>query len=417
VDTSVRPLDDRSIEWAQALAVSVPMHTAMRLALDVAAHARSIRPDIPICFYGLYATAGSHLTEDLAVDQLIAGEYEAALVEWVANLATKGDRTLTQSVTIELGRGSTALPDRQLLPPLDQYAMLDLNGDQHLVGYVEASRGCRHRCRHCPVPVIYDGRVRVTDPSTVVADVANLVEAGARHITYGDPDFFNALPHSLKVMSAVHEAFPDLTFDCTIKVEHLIQHRTAIPDLAAAGCLFVVTAVESTSDFVLEKLDKGHVGAEAVEAIDLLRNSGIEMRPTFLPFTPWTTIDDMLDLCHFISDNDLLGNVDPVQMTIRLLVPEGSLLLGDHSIERLLGPFDPQRLTYSWTSTDPAVDQLHSSLVALLEKSTVDEQPPVEIFRTMWTLIHEAAGVEHAPPDLADGSVVGRPRMTEPWFC
>ncbi len=417
VDTSIQPLDDRILEWAQALAVSVPMHTAMRLAIEVATHVRSSRPDLPICFYGLYATVGSDRTAGLLADQLIAGEYEGALVDWVSNLAADGGKTLAQPVIVELGRRATTLADRRLLPPLDQYAMLEVDGDRRLAGYVEASRGCRHRCRHCPVPVIYDGRVRVVEPSVVVRDVANLVAAGARHVTFGDPDFFNAVPHSLKVISAVHRAFPDLTFDCTIKVEHLIRHRDAIPKLAAAGCLFVVTALESTSDLVLDKLNKGHVHSEAATAIELLRASGIEMRPTFLPFTPWTTTGDLLDLCHFIARHDLIGNVDPVQMTIRLLVPEGSLLLDESGLKEFFGPFDHELLTYPWSSIDPTVDQLHSSLVALLEKATVDEVPPVDIFTAMWKLIHELAGVEQAPPDVASGSVVGRPRLTEPWFC
>ncbi len=417
VDTSVQALDDESIEWAEALAVSVPMHTAMRLAIETAAFVRSRRPELAICFYGLYALVGSERTSGVLADQLIAGEYEAGLLEWVAALGSPDREVPIPPVRVELGRRATSVPDRSLLPSIDHYARLEIDGHHRLAGYVEASRGCRHRCRHCPVPVIYDGRVRVVEPSTVVADVANLVGAGARHITFGDPDFFNAVPHALKVVDAVHSEFPDLTFDCTIKVEHLLDHRGAIPGLAAAGCLFVVTALESTSDLVLDRLRKGHHQFEAVEAIELLRDNGIEMRPTFLPFTPWTTACDLLDLCHFISRHDLIGNVDPVQMTIRLLIPEGSLLLGDPDLAEVLGPFDHDRLTYPWSAPDPAVDELHASLVSLLEKLTAADTPPPRTFAAMWRLIHESAGVEVAPPDVSAGSVVGRPRLTEPWFC
>ncbi len=417
VDTSIEPLDDGSIEWAEALAISVPMHTAMRLAIEIATFVRSRRPDLAICFYGLYALVGSDRTSGVLADQLIAGEYEAGLVAWVAELGAPQPKALLPPVRVDLGRRATSLPDRNLLPSIDHYAMLEIDGDHRLAGYVEASRGCRHRCRHCPVPVIYDGRVRVVESSTVVADVANLVAAGARHITFGDPDFFNAVPHGLKVADAVHAAFPDLTFDCTIKVEHLLDHREAIPRLAAAGCLFVVTALESTSDLVLDKLRKGHDQSEAVEAIELLRANGIEMRPTFLPFTPWTTVSDLLELCHFISRHDLIGNVDPVQMTIRLLIPEGSLLLEDSEVVEILGPFDHDRLTHPWSAPDPVVDELHAALVALLEKLTAADTAQPRIFAAMWRLIHETVGVEVAPPNVSAGSVVSRPRLTEPWFC
>jgi len=417
IDTSVQPLDDDSIEWADALACSVPMHTAMRLAIDTAVFVRSKRPELAVCFYGLYASVGSDRTSGVLVDQIITGEYEAALLEWVEGVATNKARSLDQPIRVDLGRRPTTPPDRALLEPLDRYAMLEIDGERRLAGYVEASRGCRHRCRHCPVPVIYDGRVRVVDPDTVVDDVAALVVAGARHITFGDPDFFNAVPHALKVVEAVHLEFPDLTFDCTIKVEHLLAHRDAIPVLARSGCLFVVTALESTSELVLHKLRKGHDEADAVEAIELLRANGIEMRPTFLPFTPWTTTSDLLDLCHFITSNDLIGNVDPVQMTVRLLVPQGSLLLQDHELVELLGPFDSELLTYPWSAPEPAVDDLHTALVALFEKHTADETSQPDVFAAMWTLIHQRVEAPTPAPAMSAGSVAGRPRLTEPWFC
>jgi len=417
VDTSIRPLSDDTIDWSDAVAVSVPMHTAMRLAIESARYVKSRRPGLPICFYGLYAAVGSDRWAAGLVDQVIAGEYEPALVEWARTVHTKAASALARPVMVEIGRGRSSTPDRGLLESLDNYAMLEVGGERHLAGYVEASRGCRHRCRHCPVPVIYDGRVRVVEPDAVVADIAGLVAAGARHITFGDPDFFNAVPHSLKVVEAVHARFPDLTFDCTIKVEHLLKHRSEIPALAESGCLFVVTAVESTSDLVLEKLQKGHVHAEAAEAIELLRLQGIEMRPTFLPFTPWTKVSDLLDLCHFISNNDLIGNVDPVQMTIRLLIPDESLLLDDPELVAMLGAFDHERLTHPWSSPDPTVDRLHADLSVLLEKLTAEGLPPVKTFEAMWRMIHEAAGVSEAVPDMAPGSIEGRPRLTEPWFC
>jgi len=417
VDTSIGPLGDDAIDWADAVAVSVPMHTAMRLAIETARYVRSRRPELPICFYGLYAAVGADRWSTGLVDQVIAGEYESTLVDWVGSVDLDGHRSLPQPVVINTARGPSTTPDRSLLHPLDSYAMLKVAGEHHLVGYVETSRGCRHRCRHCPVPVIYDGRVRMVDPDAVVADIAELIAAGARHITFGDPDFFNAVPHSMKVARAVHDRFPDITFDCTIKVEHLLKHRDVLPSLAETGCLFVVTAVESTSNLVLDKLQKGHVHSEAIEAIGLLRAHGIEMRPTFLPFTPWTEVSDLLDLCRFIADHDLIGNVDPVQMTIRLLIPDGSLLLNDPELVGTLGPFDHERLTHPWSSPDPLVDRLQADLSVLLEKLTAEATPPVGIFEAMWRLIHEAAGVPDSVPDITHGSIEGRPRLTEPWFC
>ena len=307
IDVSVDPWDPTLAQWADKVAFSVPMHTATRMVRELAAEI-----DTPICCYGLYAG----MCDDIA-DVVIAGEYESALVDWVQRDAHPD--------AVQLGRAAatagTALPARHLLPTLDRYTRL-VDGDvTGLVGSVEASRGCAHRCRHCPVPVVYDGRVRVTDEAAVLADIEQLVAAGATHITFGDPDFLNAPLHSMRVVRAMHTRFPLLTFDCTVKVEHVLRHADLWPELAEAGCIFVVSAFESVNDAILERLDKGHTASDAARAVTLLRTHGIDVRPSFLPFTPWTTHDDVIALLDFVHEQDLVGSVDPVQYTIRLLLP------------------------------------------------------------------------------------------------
>ncbi|MGH9149229.1 MAG: radical SAM protein, partial [Acidimicrobiales bacterium] len=319
----------------------------------------------------------------------------------------------------ELHRSRAPVPARHRLPALARYAHLDLGGgEQRPVGYVEASHGCAHRCRHCPLPVVYGGRFRIVDADVVVADVAQLVSLGARHLTFGDPDFLNGPQHSLRVVRAVHERFPELTFDCTAKVSHILDHRGLWPALAAAGCLFVVSAFESANDAILERLDKGHTTAEAAEAVALLRGHGIEIRPSWLPFTPWTTVDDVADIVDFVIGHDLVGNVDPVQYTIRLLLPEGSLLLPRDDVQAHLGAYDPGRLTWAWAAADPAADDLQARLAALVEAGVAAGDSPIATFLDVNAAVAQAAG---RPPLAAGaipaGSIAGRPRLTEPWFC
>ena len=423
LDLSVEHWDPAALAEAGAVAFSVPMHTAMRLAMRAAAAIRRERPHLPICFYGLYAPVSRDLTVGRLADRVIAGEYEPALVAWVDGLAA-GDRPPARASAadhdlIQLGRQESVLPARDLLPPLQRYARLALGGEERLVGYVEASHGCAHRCRHCPVPVVYDGRIRIVGSGVVADDVAQLVAMGARHITFGDPDFLNGVHHSRRVVQAVHERFPDLTFDCTTKVEHVLEYPDVWAEWAEAGCLFVVSALESVNDGILERLDKGHTTAQAAEAVALLRRHGIELRPSFLPFTPWTTLDDLVELVEFVADHDLIGNVDPVQYTIRLLLPEGSLLLDHPDLAPHLGGYDEKRLTWTWTSPDPRVDLLQAELVDLVERGVTAGQSIEASFLDVNAAVRAAAGRPGGPPPavLAAGSSEGRPRLTEPWFC
>src|SRR3954451_6619249 len=399
LDISVEPWDPAQVEWADKVAFSVTMHTAMRLAMRAAQEVKGK----PVCFYGLYAPVSRDLTIGRLADRVIAGEYEPALLAWVEDPAAAGPE-------LDLGRHPFQLPARDLLPPLERYAHLALDGEERLVGYVEASHGCVHMCRHCPIPSVYDGRIRIVQPDVVLADVGQLVEQGARHITFGDPDFLNGRKHSLEVVRRMHERFPELTFDCTVKVEHILEFPQVWPELARAGCLFVVTALESVNDEILARLDKGHTAREAADAIALLREHGIEPRPSFMPFTPWTTLDDVRELLDFVAQHDLVGNVDPVQYTIRLLLPEGSLLLDHPDMQFHLGEYDAERLSWTWTAADPLMDELQARLAALVEGAAATDEPAARTYER----IRAAVGAE---AQIEAGSVEGRPRLTEPWFC
>ncbi|MGH8917486.1 MAG: radical SAM protein, partial [Actinomycetes bacterium] len=357
------------------------------------------------------AGVGRELSVTSPADAVIAGEYEAGLVAWAGG-ADPGP-------AIQLTRSRPAVPDRRLLPELGRYTRLAVAGEQRLVGSVAASRGCSHRCRHCPVPVVYDGRVRPVDEAAVLADVDHLVAAGARHISFADPDFLNAPHHSRRIVAAMHRRHPDLTFDATIKVEHLLRHRDALRALADAGCVFVVSAFESVSEPVLGILDKGHSAADASEAVVALRAHGIEIRPSWLPFTPWTTTADLVALMDFVVAHDLVANVDPVQYSVRLLVPDGSLLLGHGAMTGHLGAFDPARLGWTWAHPDPAVDRLQAQIAAVAE-SRVGEAPEAT-FDEIDGLIRSTAGVPSsarpAVGTVSAGPDGDRAHLTEPWFC
>jgi radical SAM superfamily enzyme YgiQ (UPF0313 family) len=402
LDLSVDQWDPALAEWADRVAFSVPMHTAMRLAMRAAQALGSARPELPVCFYGLYAPVSRDLTLGRLADRVIAGEYERALVAWVGS----GE----PGPELDLARQQFERPARELLPPLERYAHLALGGEERLVGYVEASHGCVHTCRHCPVPTVYEGRIRIVRADSVLEDVEQLVEMGARHITFGDPDFLNGRKHSLAVVRAMHQRFPELTFDCTVKVEHILEFPQVWPELSRSGCLFVVTAMECMSDAILERLGKGHTARDAADAIALLREHGIEPRPSFMPFTPWTTLDDVVELLDFVARHDLVGNVDPVQYTIRLLLPEGSLLLDHPDMQPYLGGYDAERLSWTWSAEDPEMDELQARLGALAESAAAASEDPARTYERIRAEVGAGAQIEA-------GSVEGRPRLTEPWFC
>jgi hypothetical protein len=85
----------------------------------------------------------------------------------------------------------------------------------------------------------------------------------------------------------LNEAFPDVTFDATIKIQHIIDHAELLPELRRSGCLFITSAVEAVDDDILRLLSKNHTSRDFDRAVALTREAGIALAPTFVAFTPW----------------------------------------------------------------------------------------------------------------------------------
>ena len=427
LDLAIEALDLEKVGRAHVVAISVPMHTAMRIGIQLARRVRESNPKAHICFHGLYAPLNADLLRDAVADSLLGGECEEALVGLVQRLEIASESSAASGTSIRATAPDLALrkldfpvPNRAALLPFERYAQLEDANGRRLAGYVETTRGCLHHCRHCPIPAVYEGRFFAIPVPVVLEDVRRQIAAGATHLTIGDADFLNGPVHAQRVVAAIHAEFPRLTFDFTAKIEHLLDHRTLLPDLAAAGAMFVVTAVESLSDEVLAHLDKGHTRADVDVALALLRRVGITMRPSFMPFTPWATFDDYFELLDWVESEDLIDCVDPVQLTIRLLVPPGSLLLASPAMQPHLGPLDEAALSYQWTHPDPRMDVLQHEAARLVEHVATHREDARVTFQRLRRL---AAAIReddaNAPVEAAESrrERVRAPRLTEPWFC
>jgi hypothetical protein len=251
-------------------------------------------------------------------------------------------------------------------------------------------------------------------PEIVLADIAGQVAAGAQHITFGDPDFFNGPTHAARLVQAFHLAHPGVTYDVTIKVEHLLQHRGLLPVLRETGCLFVTSAVESLDDRVLGLLDKGHTRQDFFDVVSLCRREGVTLAPTFVAFHPWTTVEGYCDLLDTLAALDLIDHVSPIQLAIRLLIPKGSGMLVLPDVAALAQTFDPETLTYRWTHPVPAVDALHEEVTGLVGGRTTAARRPM--FEAISAAAHRRAGLAMpALPAALDRPAV--PYLSEPWYC
>ena len=221
--------------------------------------------------------------------------------------------------------------------------------------------------------------------------------------------------HALRIVTAFNEEFPELRYDVTIKIEHILKYVRQLPRLSNTGCLFVTSAVETIDDQILGFLNKGHSRTDFVHSVALMREAGLTIAPTFVPFTPWTSIQGYLKLLQDIVALDLVENVAPIQLAIRLLVPRGSGLIPILKDQGRLGTFDEEALCYRWRTDDPSVDRLQNELMLEIETSEENGLSRNEIFHRIWNRAHQLAGVTAPPIVIRSTSVV--PRMSEPWYC
>jgi radical SAM superfamily enzyme YgiQ (UPF0313 family) len=421
-DLSRDRLDASVVAASQLIGVFLPMHTATRLALPVIARLRELNPSAHLCAYGLYGPVNEQLLRDRGISTVLGPEFEADLLTLATDVA--GGAVATPDAS-QPGRREPIprlrfrVPDRTGLPSLDRYATLRWpDGSTRIAGYTEASRGCKHRCRHCPVVPVYDGRFRVVDADVVVEDIRAQVASGATHITFGDPDFFNGIGHARRVVTTLTRAFPQLSYDVTIKIEHLLQHADDLRLLRDTGCAMVTSAVESVDDRILERLEKGHTAADFERAAALMERVGLPLAPTFVAFTPWTTMEGYIELLDTVERLGLVEQVSPIQWAIRLLIPSGSRLLELEDVRALVDPFDASALSYPWRHEDPRVDVLQRRVAALVGRAQGTARAELfEAIRAMVVSMCDAPAEVKAralPPLVARATV---PYLTEPWYC
>jgi len=425
LDLSQQPLDECAVSSADIIAFYLPMHTATRIAARAIQRVRVLNTAAHLCCYGLYAPMNEAFLRSMGVQTVFGGEFELPMVSLFERLMARTSSLSTAALEqpeplISLARQQFVVPDRNGLPPLEKYASLSLpDGTSRTVGYTEASRGCKYKCRHCPIVPVYGGQFRIVQPDIVLEDIRRQVEAGARHITFGDPDFFNGIKHAIHIVTALHQMYPTLTYDVTIKVEHLLKHARYLELLKQTACAFITTAVESFDDRVLMLFDKGHTSADFHTVLQMARKIGLILVPTFVAFHPWMTLKSYEEFLETILLLDLVENIAPVQLAIRLLIPSGSYLLGVPELRPFIGPFDAGALSYSWTHADSHVDALQRDLEGLVQDAAKSGAGRRTIFDLVWRRLQRELGDPGKPLPAVPP---GRPRVTipyleEPWYC
>ncbi len=425
LDLSTQKINAIDIENYNFIAISTPMHTALKIGVEAAKMIRKINTKCHVCFYGDYAHLNSNYLLDNLANSCLSGEIQIPILDIIKSIEGSSNRTKNKQNENEnkspfIKKPDFKTPERSLLPPLSSYNKL-IDGQNHIMtGAVETSRGCKHKCLHCPIPPIYGGRFFIVPKEIVLSDIKNLYKQGARHITFTDPDFLNGPKHSLRILRDMNKLFPELTFDFTAKVEHLLKDRAIFPELKRLGCLFIVTALESLNANILKKLIKGHTEKDFLKVLKIARENKISIRPSLIAFTPWTTPEDYIELLNFIEKNELVYEIEPIQMSIRLLIPPGSSLLELKDLREHIVKFEPDKFIHTWKHPDSKMELLNYKVSKIVENHTAINKDPLETFiaiKKEFSVIFPEI-IDHKNIIFqAKKHTIKPPKLTESWFC
>jgi len=377
------------------LGIYASMHTASVLAEQ---YLRDRKLPNKLFVFGLYAKVFSEMFSNFqSIHSFDSDELESLLeVQLNPNYSFKH-----------------SVPDRTILPSITDYSHIVDGSNNLIAGSVETTYGCKHECTHCPVPIEFKGMFKTFGTEKIITDVTNQVEEGAKHISFNDPDFFNGPKHALKILQLLNEKHPSITYDSTIKVEHILKYPDYFQELKNLNMLFVISAFETTNDHVLNILQKNHSFNDLNKAVELSLENKIDIRPTWMPFSPWTEQNDLISIIKLIENYKLRETVDPIQLTIKLLVPKNSLILKRPEMKEYLLDYDPSSFSYAWKYKFPNIDNIQNELFTyVLQHESENEYTQylglVDILES------------HTNETLLNSEKYSQrivPKLSETWFC
>jgi radical SAM superfamily enzyme YgiQ (UPF0313 family) len=341
--------------------LSVQQFEGVERGLNLAARLRESFGGAKLVAFGQYAQMNHRRFLETA-DAIVMEEPELVAAE-LAEVA-RGERdvaTVPASMTAQGMRPkpphrriTVPAPARDLFPSLVHYPAH--HSPYGLMGNVEVTRGCHHKCTYCSVYGAYDGGVAAYNADTVLADCLQLAEEGVRHFCFIDAEFFNSRTIGAGVVRRLVDEIGPITFEFTTRVDHILSYRKELTELVSLGLVKVTSALEFPSNRILRIFDK-HIDVDHMRAaIAEAERIGFVLHPTFIPFTPWVEYDELLTFEDFLVDTGLAKVTDPTALQTRLLLFKGSPLLSSPWMEDIATV--DRGLWVEWTHPDRRVEEL-----------------------------------------------------------
>ena len=285
-------------------------------AFEVAHTAKLVNPAIVTVYGGSHAsfTAQDTLEHVPAVDIVVRGEGEMAMLELLRCISAQGDLAKVQGISYRQAGGishndpmprirdldALPTPARHLIDMSGYRLKLDLLGTK--AASVITSRGCPINCSFCSASVMFGHLLTTRSAANVVDEMVYLLEhCGADGLKIFDSTFTLSRRHAEGICDEILRRGLAFPWECEIRVNTV--DLPLLRKMKAAGCYLVDFGIESASERVLGRMHKGITLAQAEQVIEWTHSLGIAQKVFFTLGHIEETRDDAEKTLTFIQRN------------------------------------------------------------------------------------------------------------------
>ena len=273
-------------------------------ALAKAVKARS--PESFVVLGGPHASSlpERSLQECEALDAVVFGEGEQTILDIMDRLAARESLEGVHGTAYRDPGGIVVNASRELVDDLDTipFPAWDLIPMQKYVAStwfpnkvkqyanIFTSRGCPYGCTFCGAKTTWTRKFRARSPENVIAEMEEVYgRFGIPNFFISDDLFTLKRQRVFEICSLILEKQLPITWTCLSRVNTVDAEMLAF--MKRAGCYLISYGLESGSQDVLDKLDKGTTVEQGIKAVEMTKAAGIKVFGSFMIGSPGETTE------------------------------------------------------------------------------------------------------------------------------
>jgi len=260
------------------------------------------------------------------VDYVIRNEGEYSLLSLVEFLCNKralkdvagvsyldnGDLCRTPDAPFIDDLDSLPFPARDLLP----MKLYEERMNGRLMTTVVTSRGCPYKCDFCSSSRFFGVRWRARSVDNILAEVESLYkEYNYRAVCFVDDNFTLDPNRAIELSEKMIARGWDLIWSAMTRVDTVVRNPHMIRTMAKAGFRWTFVGFESGSQEALDRYGKKSRAVDALKAMEILTENGVDVTGAFILGAPDETKQEMRDTINFAK------HLNPRRAQFSILTP------------------------------------------------------------------------------------------------